>query len=208
MKLFSISSTLVLCFCFNTLNAQNARAVKIKTDSVISLFATTLKNQKYEFTEMIKNPDNYFEDYNNEIIGDTIQLGNFEYFKFYRTKHKDNFFMAEYYKGRIGQVFENEKYIYYFFDGKLLLTQSMLEKHGESLDDDSGVYYVKEERRLLFDRISNRPPLYITRDGEGNSDEFDINKIEFKQIASERIIYDKYTFEIIGEKIYNGKNDF
>ena len=191
MKLFSIFSTLVLCFCFNTLNAQNARAVKIKTDSVISLFATTLKNQKYEFTEMIKNPDNYFEDYNNEIIGDTLQLGNFEY-----------------YKGRIGQVFENEKYIYHFFDGKLLLTQSMLEKHGESLDDDSGVYYVKEERRLLFDRISNRPPLYITRDGEGNSDEFDINKIEFKQIASERIIYDKYTFEIIGEKIYNGKNDF
>jgi hypothetical protein len=196
-----------LCFLAFYAGAQDVKTIKIKTDSLISAFETALKDQKYEFKEMISNPDNFFADEEGEITGDTIMLGDYEYFKFYRTKRKDGLFKAEYYKGRIGQLFEKEIFTYFFVDGKLKMTLSNFVKHGESLDD-YGVYTFVEERRLLFDGKYGSYPLYIMRDGEGQSESFDINNLAFRMIASDRIIYDKYTFEIIGEKIFKGQTDF
>lgn len=205
MKRFAIFSALIFLCAFSY--AQEARNIAMKTDSLMKVFSKELDGVKYEFTEMVKNPDNFFADENNEITGDTIQLSDYEYFQFYRSKKKDGFFMAEYFKGRIGRIFENEKFTYYFYNGSLKMTQSLLTKHGDGLDD-YGVYYFVEERRLLFDGKDNSHPYYIMRDGEGQSEEFDINKLNFKVIDARRIIYDKYTFEIIGERIFNGQTDF
>ncbi|MBQ3655465.1 MAG: hypothetical protein II956_01300 [Bacteroidales bacterium] len=205
MKRLTIFSALIFLCLFST--AQEARNIAVKTDSIMKAFNKELSNEKYVFTEMVKNPDNFFDDQDNEIIGDTIQLYDYEHFQFYRTKKKNGYFMAEYYKGRIGNLFENEKFTYYFYNGELKLTQSLLVKHGDGLDD-YGVYYFVEERRLLFDGKTSDFPYYIMRDGEGQSEVFDINRLNFKVIDARRIIYDKYTFEIIGDKIFNGQTDF
>ena len=180
--------------------------LKQKSDSLISLFAKTLSDRQFVSTELTHNANNYFTDDNNELTGDTIWLEDYENFKFYRTKQKDGLFLAEYYTGRIGTLFECEKYVYFFSGGKLQMTQYLFFKHGEELDDYGFNLYV-EEKRVLF---SQGKPLqfYLVRDGEGASKDFDIKTLPFKQIDVSKVIYDKYVFETLGSKIFEGKTDF
>jgi len=201
---------LIWTFCSTVIfyaNAQNAESIQKATDSLIVFFENGLKNTAYNFTELIKSPDDFFADENGEITGDTIMLENYEHFKFYRTRKKDSLFIAEYYRGKIGNLFEKELTVYYFLSGRLAMTIAYFLKHGESLDDGVGTYYFREERRLLFPSKGGIPS-YIMRDGEGTTDNFDIKRLPFKQIDVKKIVYNKYNYEIIGEKIFNGKTDF
>ena len=204
-KILLISAFICAAFC-NA--AAQADFVKSQTDSLTSFFEAGLSGVKYAVTELVKNPDDVFADANNEITGDTVNLEHYEDFKFYRTRQKDSLFVAEYFRGHIGKIFEKELTVYYFLSGRLAMTVLLSVKHGESLDDGLGTYYFYQERRLLFPRSKDGFPSYITRDGEGTSESFNIKTLPFKQIDVRKIVYDKYNFEIIGGKIFNGKTDF
>lgn len=209
MCVMKYAIVIILMWIFPLFNcsAQNGYPqLKQKSDSLITRFEKELSKQSFVNTELTNNANNFFVDYNNELTGDTVWLENYEDFKFYRIKRKDFFFIAEYYTGKIGTLFECEKYVYYFYDGKLQMTQSLFFKHGEELDDYGSNLYV-EEKRVLF---SQGEPLqfYLVRDGEGSSRTLDIKALPFKQIDVKKVIYDKYAFETVGIKIFNGKTDF
>lgn len=190
----------------NAAIAQDIRENKRISDSIITVFNTALNSVNYVKTELIANPNDFYLDENKEINGDTVWLENYENYRFYRTKESGDKKVAEYFTGKIGNLFECEKTIYFFYKGKLVMTQQLFVSHGDALDD-YGVNLFLEEKRIIFSQTNGTAPIYITRDFEGANNLTDIRNVAFKQLDVRRIIYDKNVFETIGLKIYNHETD-
>lgn len=184
---------------------QEERELKHKADSIASVFSKALDGVDFQVTQMVKNPTNYVEDLANDLTGDTIWLENYENFKFYRVKRKGNLAMAQYFTGKVGQIFEKEEIMYYFVDNKLKMTKYLYLRHGEALDDEYSIYM--EDKRVIF--VDNNPvPKYIYREAEGPSNQFKADEVPFRQYDVRKIIYDKYLYETVGDKIMANKTDF
>lgn len=199
-KIFRIVIWLSVLLIPLTLKAQDVRNLKRITDSIVGAYNKALENIPFEFTELVGNPTDFYDDVNNELIGDTVWLENYEKFNFYRTKKSGNLFYVEYYKGKVGELFENEKLTYYFVDNHLQMTQYYFLRHGDALDDYGMSVYI-EEKRILFN--NGQLPLLICRELEDNSSRNGIEDVAFKQIDVRKIIYDKYVYEILAQKILN-----
>ena len=123
---------------------------------------------------------------------------------------KGDYAMFEYYTGRIYDQKNEEKTVYYFYKHNLLLTCNSYYIKTFDLDyalEDVGYNFTFEEKRMVFGS-NGKPWGYITRDGEGNSKETDMGKIQFSKIDVNRIIYDKNMFETIGMRLMDGEIDF
>ena len=204
-KLFVTTVCAILMFV--TANAQESYEILAKSDSIISVFNKALKNVNYEKIDLVSCGDNFYFD---EEMRDTFLLENTHDFKYLRSKMKGDYAMFEYYTGRIYDQKNEEKTVYYFYKHNLLLTCNSYYIKTFDLDyalEDVGYNFTFEEKRMVFGS-NGKPWGYITRDGEGNSKETDMGKIQFSKIDVNRIIYDKNMFETIGMRLMDGEIDF
>ena len=204
-KLFVTTVCAVLMFV--SASAQESYEILAKSDSIISVFNKALKNVKYDKIDLVSTGDNFYFD---EEMRDTFLLENTHDFKYLRTKLKGDYALFEYYTGRIFDQKNEEKTVYYFYKHNLLLTCNSYYIKTFDLDyalEEVGYDFTFEEKRMVFDN-NGKPWGYITRDGEGNSKETDLGKIQFSKIDINRIIYDKNMFETIGMRLMDGEIDF
>ncbi|MBR4214513.1 MAG: hypothetical protein IKR94_04250 [Bacteroidales bacterium] len=204
-KLFVIT----LCTVFTAFGAaaQESYEILAKSDSIINVFDKALKNVKYEKTELVSFGDNVYFD---EELCDTFLLENTNDFKFLRSKEKNGYALFEYYTGKIYNNKNEEKTVYYFYNHKLLLTCNSYytkEYDPDNALEEVGYFFTFEEKRMVFGD-NGKPWGYIVRDGEGNSKQTDMRKIQFSKIDINRIIYDKNMFETIGMRLMDGEIDF
>ncbi|MBP5370094.1 MAG: hypothetical protein J6Z01_16745 [Bacteroidales bacterium] len=204
-KLFVTTVCAILMFV--TAKAQESYEILAKSDSIISVFNKALKNVNYEKIDLVSMGDNFYFD---EEMRDTFLLENTHDFKYLRTKQKGDYAMFEYYTGRIFDQKNEEKTVYYFYKHNLLLTCNSYYIKTFDLDyaiEEVGYNFTFEEKRMVFGN-NGKPWGYITRDGEGNSKETDMGKIQFSKIDVNKIIYDKNMFETIGMRLMDGEIDF
>ena len=204
-KLFVTTVCAILMFV--TAKAQESYEILAKSDSIISVFNKALKNVNYEKIDLVNMGDNFYFD---EEMRDTFLLENTHDFKYLRTKQKGDYAMFEYYTGRIFDQKNEEKTVYYFYKHNLLLTCNSYYIKTFDLDyaiEEVGYNFTFEEKRMVFGN-NGKPWGYITRDGEGNSKETDMGKIQFSKIDVNKIIYDKNMFETIGMRLMDGEIDF
>lgn len=204
-KLFLTTVCAVLMFV--SASAQESYEILAKSDSIITAFNKALKNVNYEKIDLVSCGDNFYFD---EEMRDTFLLENTHDFKYLRIKSKGDYALFEYYTGRIFDQKNEEKTVYYFYKHNLLLTCNSYYIKTFDLDyalEEVGYDFSFEEKRLVF-APNGKPWGYITRDGEGNSKETDLGKIQFSKIDINRIIYDKNMFETIGMRLMDGEIDF
>ena len=205
MKQFALIIILLLTAAAYT-DAQVVNNVRRATDSVIATFGKAVEGKAYSRTELVKEPTNYYMDEQNDLTGDSVWVANFEDFKFYRTRTDGRYTVAEYYVGKNADIFEAEKVYYYYDDKRLVLTDYNYVRHGEAIDD-FGVSIFIEQRRVLFE-AGGKPlkfPMMLFREGEGVSENLNMDEIQFKQIDVRKIIYDKNIYELIAQKIINNE---
>lgn len=206
MKKLFITAVCAILMCV-TATAQESYEILAKSDSIITAFNKVLKNVNYEKIDLVSCGDNFYFD---EEMRDTFLLENTHNFKYLRSKLKGDYAMFEYYTGRIYDQKNEEKTIYYFYKHNLLLTCNSYYIKTFDLDyalEDVGYDFTFEEKRMVFGN-NGKPWGYIVRDGEGNSKETDLGKIQFSKIEISKIIYDKNMFETIGMRLMDGEIDF
>lgn len=188
-------------------NAQEVVNVRRATDSVITTFTKAVEDHPFHRTELVKEPTNYYMDEDNDLTGDSIWVANFEDFKFYRTRTDGRYTVAEYYEGKNATLFEAEKIRYYYDDKRLVMTDYCFVRHGEAIEDFGASMFI-EQKRVLFEANGKplKTPLMLFREGEGVSENLNMDEIPFRQIDVRRIIYDKNTYELIAQKIINNED--
>ncbi|MBQ1697205.1 MAG: hypothetical protein II075_04940 [Bacteroidales bacterium] len=187
-------------------DAQMVNNVRRVTDSVIATFGNAVEGKPYTRTELIKEPTNYYMDESGDLTGDSVWVANYEDFKFYRTRTDGRYTVAEYFVGKNANIFEAEKIYYYYDDKRLVMTDYNYVRHGEAIDD-FGVSMFIEQKRVLFE-AGGKPlnfPLMLFREGEGISENLNMDEIPFRQIDIRKIIYDKNIYELIAHKIISGE---
>lgn len=197
---------IILLLTAATAHPQAVNNVRRVTDSVIATFGNAVADKPYTRTELIKEPTNYYMDEDNDLTGDSVWVANFEDFNFYRTRTDGRYTVAEYFVGKNADIFEAEKVNYYFDDKRLVMTDYNYVRHGEAIDD-FGVSMFIEQKRVLFE-AGGKPlkfPLMLFREGEGVSENLNMDEIPFKQIDVRKIIYDKNIYELIAQKIINNE---
>lgn len=206
MKKLFVIALCAIWICASA-QAQESYEILAKSDSIISVFDKELKNVNYEKTELVSFGDNFYFD---EETCDTFLLENTHDFKFLRSKEKGDYAMFEHYTGNIYGQKNEEKTVYFFYNHKLLLTIHSYYTKEFDLDnplEEVGYNFTFEEKRMVFGD-NGKPWGYIVRDGEGNSKETDMRKIQFSKIDINKIIYDKNMFETIGMRLMDGEIDF
>ena len=206
MKKLFLTAVCAILMCVSA-TAQESYEILAKSDSIITAFNKVLKNVNYEKIDLVSSGDNFYFD---EEMRDTFLLENTHNFKYLRSKLKGDYAMFEYYTGRIYDQKNEEKTIYYFYKHNLLLTCNSYYIKTFDLDyalEDVGYDFTFEEKRMVFGN-NGKPWGYIVRDGEGNSKETDLGKIQFSKIEISKIIYDKNMFETIGMRLMDGEIDF
>ena len=206
MKKLFLTAVCAILMCVSA-TAQESYEILAKSDSIITAFNKVLKNVNYEKIDLVSSGDNFYFD---EDMRDTFLLENTHNFNYLRSKLKGDSAMFEYYTGRIYDQKNEEKTIYYFYKHNLLLTCNSYYIKTFDLDyalEDVGYDFTFEEKRMVFGN-NGKPWGYIVRDGEGNSKETDLGKIQFSKIEISKIIYDKNMFETIGMRLMDGEIDF
>lgn len=183
-------------------NSQSLKEIVSTSDSIISVFNTQLEKTPYEKIELVSFGDDFYIDYQEK---DTFLLENMKDFKFVKIKETKDHSIYEYYQGTISDIKRIEKTIYYFDKHNLLMTDYIYIIKGDEYED-MGYNYSLEEKRFVFDHDQNLWG-YITRDGEGNSLQNNVN-FPFSAINVHTIIYDKNQYETIGKRLNNGEIDF
>jgi len=197
---------IILLLTAATAHPQAVNNVRRITDSVITTFGNAVEGKPYTRTELIKEPTNYYMDEANDLTGDSIWVANFEDFKFYRTRTDGRYTVAEYFVGKNSTLFEAEKVNYYFDDKRLVMTDYSFVRHGEAIEDFGSSMFI-EQKRVLFE-TGGKPlkfPLMLFREGEGVSENLNMDEIPFRQIDVRKIIYDKNIYELIAQKIINNE---
>ena len=197
---------IILLLTAATAHPQAVNNVRRVTDSVITTFGNAVEGKPYTRTELIKEPTNYYMDEANDLTGDSIWVANFEDFKFYRTRTDGRYTVAEYFVGKNSTLFEAEKVNYYFDDKRLVMTDYSFVRHGEAIEDFGSSMFI-EQKRVLFE-TGGKPlkfPLMLFREGEGVSENLNMDEIPFRQIDVRKIIYDKNIYELIAQKIINNE---
>ncbi|MBO4772980.1 MAG: hypothetical protein J5595_10625 [Bacteroidales bacterium] len=197
---------IILLLTAATAHPQAVNNVRRVTDSVITTFGNAVEGKPYTRTELIKEPTNYYMDEANDLTGDSIWVANFEDFKFYRTRTDGRYTVAEYFVGKNSTLFEAEKVNYYFDDKRLVMTDYSFVRHGEAIEDFGSSMFI-EQKRVLFE-AGGKPlkfPLMLFREGEGVSENLNMDEIPFRQIDVRKIIYDKNIYELIAQKIINNE---
>ena len=197
---------IILLLTAATAHPQAVNNVRRVTDSVITTFGNAVEGKPYTRTELIKEPTNYYMDESNDLTGDSIWVANFEDFKFYRTRTDGRYTVAEYFVGKNSTLFEAEKVNYYFDDKRLVMTDYSFVRHGEAIEDFGSSMFI-EQKRVLFE-AGGKPlkfPLMLFREGEGVSENLNMDEIPFRQIDVRKIIYDKNIYELIAQKIINNE---
>jgi hypothetical protein len=108
--------------------------------------------------------------------------------------------------GKNSTLFEAEKVNYYFDDKRLVMTDYSFVRHGEAIEDFGSSMFI-EQKRVLFE-AGGKPlkfPLMLFREGEGVSENLNMDEIPFRQIDVRKIIYDKNIYELIAQKIINNE---
>ncbi len=201
-----IAIIIILLLTAAAAHPQAVNNVRRATDSVITTFGNAVEGKPYIRTELIKEPTNYYMDELNDLTGDSVWVANFEDFQFYRTRTDGRYTVAEYFVGKNASIFEAEKIYYYYDNNRLVMTDHNYVRHGEAIDD-FGVSMFIEQKRVLFE-AGGKPlkfPLMLFREGEGVSENLNMDEIPFKQIDIRKIIYDKNTYELIAQKIINNE---
>ena len=197
---------IILLLTAATAHPQAVNNVRRVTDSVITTFGNAVEGKPYTRTELIKEPTNYYMDESNDLTGDSIWVANFEDFKFYRTRTDGRYTVAEYFVGKNSTLFEAEKVNYYFDDKRLVMTDYSFVRHGEAIEDFGSSMFI-EQKRVLFE-TGGKPlkfPLMLFREGEGVSENLNMDEIPFRPIDVRKIIYDKNIYELIAQKIINNE---
>lgn len=180
------------------------------SDSIIMSFHRDFGKNKYETIQMIDDimSVEYFEAENEEghIVLDSLCCDINGVFKYCRIRRQGSKVLVEYHTGEYGQVHDLDEWDYYYDGGRLL--QTIYTHHRQSGEpfEDYGVYEFVEEKRVVF-VSAGQPPLYIYREGEGYSQQFDISEVPFEQFDVKNLLYDKYMFETVGAKILNNDRD-
>lgn len=174
------------------------------SDSIIVAFHRDFGKNKYEVIQLVDDimQVQYYEAENEEghIVTDSVCCDINGAYKFCRLRKAGSKILAEYHTGSFGNIHELDEWDYYYDNGQLL--QTIYTHHRQSGEgiDDFGVYEFVEEKRVIF-LHSGKSPLYIVREGEGYSMQFNIGDVQFEQFDIKRLIYDKYMFETVGSKI-------
>lgn len=185
---------------------SDARPPSQVSDSIIVAFHRDFGKNKYELLQLVDDimQVQYYETENEEghSVTDSVCCDINGVYKFCRIRKAGNKILAEYHTGSYGDVNEMDEWDYYYDNGRLL--QTIYTHHRKSADglDDFGVYEFVEEKRVIFEH-SGKSPLYIVREGEGLSQQFNIGEVQFEQFDIKHLIYDKYMFETVGTKILN-----
>lgn len=180
------------------------------SDSIIVAFHRDFGKNKFEYIQLIDDVMSveYFESENEEghMVMDSLCCDVNGLFKYCRIRRAPGKVLVEYHTGEYGSLRDIDEWDYYYDNGNLLQTiYTHHRQSGESLDD-FGVYEFVEEKRVVF-LHPGQPPLYIYREGEGYSMQFDISSVQFEQFDVKNLLYDKYMFETVGSKILNNDRD-
>jgi len=177
------------------------------SDSIIVAFQKDFCNAKCEFIQLMEGDDvdvryqHYIND-SGQLVSDSLFCDSDGNYKYCIISRMGDMVMAEYFSGIFSDLQMEDQWTYYYSKGRLIQTVNLHSRVSLEMEEDYGKYEYLEEKRVIFDPVS-KYPLYITREGEGYSSKFSINDVPFEQLDVRRLIYDKYMFETVGNKILN-----